>query len=96
MEHKHIQDMSDREQQELAQQYTRGPEQAQWERKELGTDPAHAEKSSLHLKPAKLTSIRIPPDVLTDLKEIAHAEGFKYQTYIVALLKRHVKEKKSA
>lgn len=88
--------MTDKEKRKLAEAYTNDKEQDKWENKELGNDPKHAKKSKILLKRSGPISIRIPPDVLEDLKDIAEVEGYKYQTYIVALLKRHVKEKRSA
>jgi predicted DNA binding CopG/RHH family protein len=70
-------------------------EQHLWESKQLGTDKKYTKKSSLYKAPAKLISIRIPDDVLDVLKMLADKEGLRYQTYVVSLLKKHIRQKKA-
>jgi len=77
----------------LSKHATRDDEQRLWEEKKLGNDIKHTERSNLYKSNSKLISIRIPEDVLEDIKNIADKEGLRYQTYIVSLLKKHVKRK---
>lgn len=57
----------------------------------LEIDTEHAKKSSLIIAPSKLISIRIPDKVLGQIKDMAESEGLRYQTYIVSLLTKHVR-----
>ena len=79
----------------FAAEATSDEEQELWEKKLLGNDPKHARQSSFYKTPSKLISIRIPDEVLLELKAIAESEGLRYQTYIVSLLKKHLKRKKA-
>ena len=88
--------MSKKELEKLAKEATSDEEQELWEQKKLGNDPKHAKRSEQYKAPSKLISIRLPDEVLEGLKEIADEEGLRYQTYIVSLLKKHVRKKKKA
>ncbi len=79
----------------FAQKATSDEEQNRWENKSLGTDAKHVKKSSLFAAPSKLISIRTPDKILGEIKDMAEGEGLRYQTYIVSLLAKHVKNKKS-
>jgi predicted DNA binding CopG/RHH family protein len=80
----------------LAAEATSDEEQELWEKKKLGTDPKHTERGTTYKTPSKLISIRVPDEVLCDLKIIADKEGLRYQTYVVSLLKKHVMKMKKA
>lgn len=79
----------------FADEVTNDDEQILWEKKELGRDPKYAGKSDLYKPPSKLISIRVPEEILELLKAIADKEGLRYQTYIISLLKKHVRQKKA-
>lgn len=79
----------------LAEHITSDEEQALWESKRLGSESKYAKKSSFYKAPAKLISIGIPDDVLEILKVLADKEGFRYQTYVVSLLKKHTRQRKA-
>ena len=87
--------MSKKELEKLASDATSDDEQELWEKKKLGNDPKHAERSDTYKPPSKLISIRVPDEVLEELKIIADKEGLRYQTYIISLLKKHVRTKKA-
>jgi predicted DNA binding CopG/RHH family protein len=70
-------------------------EQALWEKKKLGADARFIKRSEFYKAPSKLISIRVPEEVLEELKAIAGKEGLRYQTYIISLLKKHVRRKKA-
>lgn len=79
----------------LAKKVSSDDEQHLWETKQLGSDKKHAKTSSFYKSPAKLISIRIPDEVLEILKALAEKEGLRYQTYVVSLLKKHIRQKKA-
>ena len=85
--------MSKKEKEEFAKEATSDEEQIKWENKELGADKKYVKKSSFYKAPSKLISLRIPDEVLASLQDMADLEGLKYQTYIISLLKKHVKKK---
>ena len=80
----------------FAHNATSDDEQIKWENKGLGADAKHVKKSSFFKAPSKLISIRIPDEVLEEIKDMAEGEGLRYQTYIVSLLAKHVRKKKAA
>ena len=84
--------MSKKEQTKFAAGATNDEEQELWEMKKLGTDSAHVLRNDSYKPPSKLISIRVPEDVLGQLKGLADSEGLRYQTYIISLLKKHVKK----
>ena len=86
--------MSKKEIEKFAKEVTADDEQELWEKKQLGTDPKHAKRSDFYKAPAKLISIRVPDELLEELKVMAEKEGLRYQTYIISLLKKHVRKRK--
>lgn len=76
-----------------------------WENRELGEDPNFAKSSSV---PAsfheilnkssnmQMISIRLPKDLITDLKEISSAQKLGYQALMREVLKRFVAAEKKA
>ncbi len=87
--------MTKKELEEFAREATSDDEQKLWEKKKLGTDAQHVGRSHFYKAPSKLISIRVPEEVLEDLKTIADHEGLRYQTYIISLLTKHVRRKKA-
>ncbi len=92
MEHK---PMTKDEIEKFATDATSDSEQELWEKKELGKDVQYVTKSKTYKGPSKLISLRVPEEVLETLKDIADTEGLRYQTYIISLLKKHIKTKKA-
>ncbi len=86
--------MKKKDLEKFAHDATSDEEQSKWENKSLGTDTKHIKKSSFFKAPSKLISIRIPDEVLEEIKDMAEGEGLRYQTYIVSLLAKHVRKKK--
>ena len=76
-------------------------DQQKWESGELGRDIEYSKVSqelSSHDRPMP-TSIRLPKNLIDELKLLAQEEGLPYQTYLkMVLIKhvKHVKESKSA
>lgn len=87
--------MTKEELEEFARNATSDENQEKWESKELGADSKSSQKSKAYKAPSKLISIRVPEEVLNELKVIADKEGLRYQTYLISLLKKHVKGSKS-
>ena len=85
--------MSNKEKEKLASEATSDEEQAKWEKKELGAEGKYVEKSKFYKAPGKLVSLRVPEEVLSSLQGLADLEGLKCQSYILSLLKKHVKKK---
>lgn len=94
MERKPMKKMTPKERKKFARQGTSDKEQLLWEKKKLGKSKEHVEKSKFFKNPTKLISIRVPEELLHELKEIAEEEGLRYQTYILSLLTKHVRHKK--
>lgn len=92
MEHK---SMTKDEIEKFASDATSDSEQELWEKKKLGKDAKHTVKSKAYKGPSKLISLRVPEEVLESLKTIADTEGLRYQTYIISLLKKHIRTKKA-
>ncbi|OGQ35557.1 MAG: hypothetical protein A3F16_00080 [Deltaproteobacteria bacterium RIFCSPHIGHO2_12_FULL_43_9] len=71
-------------------------EQKEWESGRYGRDPKHAKVAKIELPDERPlpTSIRIPVDLIRDLKELADCEGLRYQAYLKMILTRHVRAKK--
>lgn len=88
--------MNKKDLEKFANDATSDDEQELWEKKKLGNDPKHVERSEAYKPPSKLISIRVPDEVLEELKMIADKEGLRYQTYIISLLKKHVRSKKAS
>ncbi len=88
--------MTPKELEDFAHEATSDKEQERWEKKKLGNDAKHARRSEFFKAPSKLISIRVPDEVLEQLKDMAEDEGLRYQTYIISLLTKHVKRKKKA
>ena len=80
----------------FAKDATSDEEQKSWESGKLGRDPKHAKISKIELPDERPlpTSIRIPIDLIRDLKELAEYEGLKYQAYLKMILTKHVRAKK--
>lgn len=74
-----------------------------WESGKLGRDERYVARAdaeterlvdeALGLKPI---NIRLPPQLIEDLKAIAAEEGFGYQPYVRMLLTRHIRKVKKA
>lgn len=60
-----------------------------WENGTLG-------ESAKHAKSMKSTSIRLPEELVNDLKDFSGEEGLNYQSYIRRILTLHVKDKKKS
>ena len=85
---------SAKELERIADKLTSDDEQELWENKKLGATKKYAKKSRFFKTPAKLISIRVPEELLDELKDLAETEGLRHQTYIVSLLIKHVNRKK--
>ena len=88
--------MTTKEKEKFAKKATDDEDQALWENKKLGKSKDHVAKSSFFKDPTKLISIRLPEGLLIELKEIADEEGLRNQTYIVSLLAKHIKSRKTS
>ncbi len=86
--------MTAKEKEAFAKKATDDEEQALWEKKKLGKNKSHVGKGKFFKEPSKLISIRLPEGLLIELREIADEEGLRYQTYIVSLLTKHIKNRK--
>ncbi len=84
--------MSKKELEKFANKATSDSEQKKWENKKLGVDKNKVSKSNFKKSPSKLISIRVPDDVLDALRILAEEEGLRYQTYVVSILKKHIKK----
>lgn len=80
----------------FAKDATGDAEQKAWESGKLGRELKHAKIAKIELPDERPlpTSIRIPIDLIRDLKELADYEGLKYQAYLKMILTRHVRTKK--
>lgn len=80
----------------------------EWENGDLGKNPNHVsvlpEKESAELRAGireglrrrmKPISIRLPPEMIAELKRLAMSEGISYQIYVRALLHRHIQHQQS-
>ena len=69
-----------------------------WDDRELGHDPEYAEPAPefAKKKASVVTTIRMTPSMVKELKELADLEGLAYQTLIKSVLTKYIREKKSA
>lgn len=69
-----------------------------WDNRELGADPDYAEIANEYKKSRAsiVTTIRMTPSMVRELKKIADDEGLPYQTLIKSVLTQHISSKKSA
>lgn len=67
--------------------------QTLWEEKKLGRDSKFAKKSDEldFLEKSVPTSIRLSPNLISELKRLAKEEGVPYQTYLKMILIKHIK-----
>jgi hypothetical protein len=85
--------MSDKEKEKFAAEAIAADgDQEKWEKGELGRDPNHVEAGGC-LKGNKVfpTSIRLPYDLVQELRAIAKTEGLAYQSLIRMVLTRYVR-----
>ena len=89
----------------LANEVLDDGEQEAWETGKLGRDVAHMKvvseeetKKFLAAKETYATSIRLPKNLVTNLRTLAEKNGLNYQTYLKMILTQHVNDnlKKSA
>ena len=83
-----------REAEEFAHEATSDAEQALWEKKLLGNDPAHVAKSSFYKGDPSAGSIyiKIPVSTADKLKLLADHEGVSCNEYILQLIDEHLKK----
>ncbi len=74
-------------------------EQEAWENGELGRDVKHMEfvseeetKKFITAKETYATSIRLPKELVSNLRLLAEKNGLNYQTYLKMILSRHVND----
>jgi predicted DNA binding CopG/RHH family protein len=82
---------------ETAHELTIDGEQKAWESGELGRDPKHARKLSLdevqdYFGEKKGTSVRLPPPLIEQLRQLAARKGLGYQAYMRMILIEHVRK----
>lgn len=85
----------------IAEELLNDGNQESWEKGTLGRDKKHARKLSekeaiRYLGEKKGTSIRLPDELIEDLRNLAAEKGLPYQAYLRMILIEHVKGKKSA
>jgi len=88
--------MTKKELEKFAKEAVSDEEQELWEKKKLGNDTKNVKRSEFYKAPSKLISIRVPDEVLEELKDLAEKNGLRYQTYIISLLKKHVVQRRKA
>lgn len=75
-------------------------DEAQWDNRQLGNDPAHAkaapEYSKNDVSGSVGTSIRMPLKLIRELKKIAEEEGMPYQTLVKSILTKYVRNRNDA
>ena len=66
-----------------------------WDNRELGYDPVHVkaapEYSKTQVNASVGTSIRMPLELIRELKKIAEEEGMPYQTLVKSILTKYVR-----
>jgi predicted DNA binding CopG/RHH family protein len=83
----------------LANEFLNDGQQESWEKGELGRDAKHMKVVSkeetqkfIDAKESYATSIRLPKELVNNLKILAKKDGLNYQTYLKMILTRHVHE----
>lgn len=85
----------------LAEELLLDGDQEAWEKGTLGRDPKHTRRLSendalRYLGEKKGTSVRLPDDLIADLRTLAAHKGLAYQAYLRMVLIEHVRSQKSA
>jgi len=85
----------------LAEESLSDGNQQAWEQGHLGRDPKHArrlpeDEAQRYLGEKKGTSVRLPDDLIADLRMLAARKGLAYQAYMRMVLIEHVRAQKSA
>jgi predicted DNA binding CopG/RHH family protein len=85
----------------LAEELLADGNQEAWEKGRLGRDPKHARRLSeddaqRYLGEKKGTSIRLPDDLIADLRALAERKGLAYQAYLRMVLIEHVRAQRRA
>jgi predicted DNA binding CopG/RHH family protein len=80
---------------QIALELTNDAEQEAWESGKLGRDLKHARKLPLnevqdYFVEKKGTSVRLPPSLIEQLKQLAAKRGLGYQAYMRMILIEHV------
>ena len=72
-----------------------GPNQQAWDNGELGKEVLYAKNSDYtNTDNSPLpTSIRLPKNLIEELKKMAAEKGLSYQTYLKMILIKHIKNK---
>jgi len=86
---------------QLAEELLADGNQQAWEQGRLGRDPKHArrlpeDEAQRYLGEKKGTSVRLPDDLIADLRTLAARKGLGYQAYLRMVLIEHVRAQKSA
>lgn len=86
---------------QLAEELLADGNQEAWEQERLGRDPKHARRLSeadaqRYLGEKKGTSVRLPDDLIADLRTLAAHRGLAYQAYFRMVLIEHVRAQRSA
>ena len=86
---------------EYADKFLDDGDQEAWEKGELGRDPNHMKVVSkeetekfLAAKGTLPTSIRLPKEMVQDLRTLAKENGLSYQTYLKMVLTIHLNKEK--
>lgn len=79
----------------IAEQLTSDEEQKAWETGKLGRDLKHLKKISVkevqdYFGEKKGTSVRLPPSLIEQLKQLAAKKGLGYLAYMRTILIEHV------
>lgn len=80
---------------QIAEELTNDAEQEAWESGKLGRDLKHVRKLPLnevkdYFGEKKGTSVRLPPPLIEQLKQLAAKKGLGYQAYMRMILIEHV------
>lgn len=70
-----------------------------WDQRKLGNDPKHAKRAADEYKKSSSsvgTSIRMPLQLIKELKKIAEEEGMPYQTLVKSILTKYVRDRGNA
>jgi predicted DNA binding CopG/RHH family protein len=86
---------------DYANKFLDDAEQESWEKGKLGQDPTHTKVVSkeetqkfLNAKGTLPTSIRLPKEMVHDLRTLAKENGLSYQTYLKMILTIHLNKEK--
>ncbi len=74
-------------------------DESKWDRRELGNDPKHTKPAPEEYRKSTSsdsigTSIRMPLQLIRELKIIANEEGIPYQTLVKSILIKYVRKRK--